>query len=76
MGMACILCGKGSIIGRQITRRGLAKKKGGVGQHVTGVSPRKFYPNLQRVKANLQGTIRRVWVCARCLKSGKLVKAA
>lgn len=75
MAQACYLCGKGSIIGKQITRRGLAVKKGGVGQNTTGISPRKFYPNLQRVRANLNGTIRRVRVCARCLKSGALVKA-
>ncbi len=40
---------KGSII----HRRGLAKKKGGIGQHVTKVVPRTFYPNLQS---------KRIWV--------------
>ena len=34
---------KGSII----HRRGLAKKKGGIGQHVTKVVPRTFVPNLR-----------------------------
>lgn len=75
MAQACHLCGKGSMFGNQITRRGLAVKKGGVGQNTTGITRRKFLPNLQRVKANLNGTIRRIKVCARCLKSGKLIKA-
>ena len=75
MGQACALCNKGVRIGNQIAHRGLAVKKGGVGQNTTGISPRKFYPNLQRVRANVNGTIRRIRVCTRCLKSGKLVKA-
>src|SRR5688572_26481072 len=39
--------------GSIIHRRGLAKKKGGIGQHVTKVVPRTFTPNLQT---------RRLWV--------------
>lgn len=75
MAQECALCGKRAQFGNQITRRGLAVKKGGVGQNTTGITRRKFYPNLQRVKANLNGTIRRIRVCSRCLKSGNLVKA-
>ena len=33
--------------GSVIHRRGLAKKKGGIGQHVTAVTPRSFEPNLK-----------------------------
>ena len=76
MAQFCALCDKGAMFGNQITRRGLAVKKGGIGQNTTGISPRKFYPNLQRVKANINGTIKRVSVCTRCIKSGKLIKAA
>lgn len=75
MAQECKLCGKGAMFGNKICRRGLAVKKGGVGQNTTGISPRKFYPNLQRVKANIKGTIKYVRVCARCLKSGNLIKA-
>jgi large subunit ribosomal protein L28 len=39
--------------GHVIHRRGMAKKKGGVGRHVTANTPRKFMPNLK---------IRRLWV--------------
>jgi large subunit ribosomal protein L28 len=40
---------KGSVI----HRRGLAKKKGGIGQHVTKVVTRTFFPNLQS---------KRIWI--------------
>jgi large subunit ribosomal protein L28 len=54
----------------------MAKKKGGVGKKITGITHRRFYPNLQRVKVQfLNGTIRRVKVCASCLQGGKVKKA-
>jgi large subunit ribosomal protein L28 len=37
---------------------------------------RRFNPNLQKVRINDGGTPRRVYVCTRCLKSKKVVKAA
>jgi large subunit ribosomal protein L28 len=37
---------------------------------------RRFDPNLQKVRINDGGRPRRVYVCTRCLKSGKVVKAA
>jgi len=52
----------------------MAKKKGGVGQKITGVSKRFFLPNLQKVKAIVNGKIKRVYVCTRCLKAGKVQK--
>jgi large subunit ribosomal protein L28 len=36
---------------------------------------RRFDPNLQRVRINDAGTPRRVYVCTRCLKAGKVTKA-
>ena len=36
---------------------------------------RRFEPNLQRVRVLLDGKATRAYVCARCLKSGKVVKA-
>ena len=71
----CDICGKGTTFGNTITRRGLAKSKGGVGRKTTGISRRTFKANLQRVKANLNGTVKRVRVCARCIRSGKVTKA-
>ena len=72
----CDVCGKGPISGNSIARRGMAKKKGGVGKKITGVTRRRFLPNLQRVKAELMtGQIRRIWVCTGCIQAGKVKKA-
>jgi large subunit ribosomal protein L28 len=76
MARVCEFCNKKTEVGNQITRRGLAKAKGGVGRKVTGRSKRTFKPNLQTVRAVVGGTTRRVRVCARCLKAGKIVKTA
>jgi len=75
MSKVCYICGKRPVAGRQITRRGLAKKKGGVGQRITGISPRRFLPNLQPVRAIVDGRIKRIRVCTKCLKAGKVRKA-
>ncbi len=72
---ACAICGKTLAFGNQISRRGLAKKKGGVGKKITGVSVRKFLPNLQRVKVLVDGAVKRLKVCTRCIKSGRVRKA-
>ena len=76
MARRCKVCGKGPHSGYQFARRGLAKKKGGVGLKVTGHTKRVFAPNLQTVKARINGTVKRVRVCAKCLRSGKVVKVA
>jgi large subunit ribosomal protein L28 len=72
----CAICGKGALTGNTIARRGLAKKKGGVGKKITGITRRRFFPNLQSVKARFEnGTVRRVRVCASCIQAGKVTKA-
>ena len=72
----CEICGKGALTGNTIARRGLAKKSGGVGKKITGITRRRFYPNLQRVKIRFpNGTVRRTKVCASCLQAGKVIKA-
>lgn len=72
----CSVCGKKPIVGRSIARRGLPKKKKGIGLKTTGITRRRFFPNLQRVKVRFpNGTVRRVQVCASCLQAGKVVKA-
>ena len=76
MSRVCYVCGKKTIAGRTIARRGLAKKYGGVGQRITGVSKRRFLPNLQPVKAMINGKPKRIRVCTKCLKAGKIQKAA
>ncbi len=76
MSRICEICGKKPAAGRRITRRGLAKKKGGVGQRITGITKRRFLPNLKRVKAIINGKTKRIKICTKCLKAGKVKKAA
>jgi len=73
-GRRCEICGKGPLRGEQITRRGLAKAKGGVGRKITGRSKRSFKPNLQRVRALVDGRTVRMKVCTACLRAHKVVK--
>lgn len=76
MARVCDFCGKGTTFGGSIARRGLPKKKGGVGLRTTGHTKRTFKPNVQRVRAVVDGEVRRVKICTRCLKSGKIKKPA
>jgi large subunit ribosomal protein L28 len=62
---------KGSIIWRS----GKPKREGGIGTHVTGITKRRFLPNLQRVKAVVNGEVRYIRVSTRALKKGMVVKA-
>jgi large subunit ribosomal protein L28 len=73
-GRRCAVCHKGPIRGEQITRRGLAKKAGGVGRKITGRSKRSFNPNLQRVRAIVEGKTVRIRVCTSCLRLGRVQK--
>lgn len=75
MARICELTGTGPIKGSHIWRSGKAKKKGGIGTHVTAITKRRFLPNLQRVKAIINGEVRYIRVTARALKSGLVVKA-
>lgn len=75
MSKICLICGKKPVAGRTIKRRGLSKKKGGVGLKITGVNIRRFLPNLKTVRAVVDGSPKRIRVCVKCLKAGKVVKA-
>src|SRR5579871_5295094 len=74
MSKICEICGKHTSFGNSIARRGLAKYLGGVGVKKTGVSRRRFEPNLQLLRVEIDGTVRRAKICTRCIKSGKLMK--
>lgn len=74
MSRACDICGKGKVVGGSITRRGLAKKKGGIGMHVVKNVKRTFSPNLQPVRAKTANGVKRMTVCASCIRSGKVEK--
>ena len=75
MSNICFFCKKKPSTGRSLTYRGLPKKQGGIGLKITGNPKRRFMPNLQKVKAVINGAPRYVKVCMSCLKAGKVVKA-
>ncbi|HEY3864266.1 MAG TPA: 50S ribosomal protein L28 [Verrucomicrobiae bacterium] len=75
MSRQCELTGVGSIKGSHIWRSGKAKKKGGIGTHITAITKRRFMPNLQRVKALVDGEVRYIRVSAKAIKKGLVTKA-
>ena len=76
MARVCNVCGKGPQTGNQVTIRGKAKYLGGVGIKTTSVKKRTFKPNLQRIRIRDEnGTVKRVWVSAKAIRSGKITKA-
>jgi large subunit ribosomal protein L28 len=64
MAQRCDICGKGPQFGNNVS-------------HANNKTRRRFNPNLQSVRVKLEtgGNIRKK-VCTRCIKSGKIVKAA
>lgn len=62
MAQRCDLCGKGVMSGNNVS-------------HANNKTKRKWNPNLQRVRAKIEGRVRQVDVCTRCLRSGKVEKA-
>jgi len=60
--------------GRSIARRGKAKHLGGVGRKVTGITKRKFKPNIQRVRAVVDGKVCRIKVSAKAIRMGLVQK--
>jgi large subunit ribosomal protein L28 len=63
MARSCEICGKGSLTGHRIS-------------HAHNVSKRVWRPNLRSVRALVSGQAVRLSVCTRCLRSGKVTKAA
>lgn len=61
MANRCEICGKGTVAGNSIS-------------HAHNVTKRTWKANLQKVRAIIDGTSRRVTVCTRCLRSGKIQK--
>lgn len=75
MSRICEICGRKPVYGNIINRRGIAKKSGGIGLKTTGITRRLFLPNLQTVRAWVQGGVRRIKVCTSCIRAGKITKA-
>ena len=63
MAKCCDICGKGPAVGRNVS-------------HAHNVTRRRFEANIQRVKAVIDGGVKRIRVCTRCIRSNRIVKAA
>ncbi len=63
-------------MGRVYTRKGKPKKEGGVGRHIARKNPRRFMPNLQSARILIKGHVKKILVCTRCIKKGRLQRAA
>jgi len=74
MSRVCFFTGKRTVAGRSIARRGKAKHLGGVGRKVTGITKRKFKPNIQRVRAFVDGRVCRIKVSAKAIRMGLVQK--
>ena len=62
MAANCDVCGKGPGFGMSVS-------------HSHRRSPRRWDPNVQRVRTIVNGTPKRINVCAKCLKAGRVVRA-
>ncbi|MCG8700524.1 MAG: 50S ribosomal protein L28 [Bacteroidales bacterium] len=74
MARVCYFTGRRTRAGRSIARRGKAKYLGGVGRKTTGITKRKFKPNIQKVRAIVDGKVCRIKVSAKAIKMGLVVK--
>lgn len=63
MAKRCDICGKTPVVGRTLS-------------HAHNVRARRFEPNLQKVRAVVNGGHRRISVCTRCIRSNKVSKVA
>ena len=63
MAFKCDVCGKGPLVGNQVS-------------HANNKTKKRTLPNLQRVRALIDGSHKHIRVCTRCLKAGKVTKAA
>jgi large subunit ribosomal protein L28 len=63
MARRCEICGKGPLVGNTVS-------------HANNKHKTRSLPNLRSVRASVGGTVKQVRVCARCLKAGKVTKAA
>jgi len=63
MARRCEICGKGPLVGNNVS-------------HANNKTKTRSLPNLRSVRASVGGTVMRIRVCTRCLKAGRVVKAA
>jgi large subunit ribosomal protein L28 len=63
MAKRCDVCGKGPLVGMNVS-------------HSHRRTKTRQLPNLQKVRAVVNGSPKRVSACTSCLKAGKVVRAA
>ena len=74
MSRVCFFTGKKTSTGNTITRRGKAKYLGGVGRKITGVNKRRFKPNIQKVRAVVDGKVHKIRVSTKAIHMGLVQK--
>lgn len=70
MASVCDICGKHPGFGNRVSRLG----KGALDRKVRSRTKRRFNPNIQKVRAMMDGSPRRIHACTRCIKAGKVTK--
>ena len=63
MARRCEICGKGPLVGNNVS-------------HANNKTKTRSLPNLRSVRANVDGAVMHIRVCSRCLKAGRVAKAA
>lgn len=61
MAKRCEICGKGPMVGNHVS-------------HAHNLTKRRWLPNLKKIRAQIDGRVKRILVCTRCIKSGRVVK--
>lgn len=61
MAKRCEICGKGPLVGNNVS-------------HAHNLTKRRWLPNLKKIRAQVNGHVRKIRVCTRCIRSGRVVK--
>ena len=71
----CVICKKGALQGKVLSRKGQYKSKGGTGSKISRWTKRQFLPNLQKMRILINNHPANVYICAKCIKKGNFRKA-
>ena len=61
MARVCDICGKGPLAGNNVS-------------HANNKTKRRWYPNIQKIKTISNGSVKKIRVCTRCIRSGFVTK--
>ena len=62
MAKKCAICGKGPMVGNHVS-------------HAHNLTKRRWMPNIHRMRVIINGQTKRAYVCTRCIRSNRVVKA-